>query len=74
MRIFDQALEAVLSGDGVSRRTGLDPDTENILFAIAWSYPDVPAGLVAEARRAFAGQLDGSNAAARRASKLGRTA
>ncbi|MER7754738.1 hypothetical protein [Kitasatospora sp. NPDC097643] len=60
-------LTDALAGRGIRSCTGLDDDTENALWAICDADPDGPAGdraeLVAAARRAFAGQLDGSNAA-----------
>jgi acyl-CoA reductase-like NAD-dependent aldehyde dehydrogenase len=40
--------------------------TEEALWAVARAYPDVADELVEAARAAFAGQLDGSNARARR--------
>ncbi|MFF3216560.1 hypothetical protein ACFYYB_38815 [Streptomyces sp. NPDC002886] len=66
-RTFESVLTAVLSGRGVRTETGLDTPTENALWAIARARPNAPDALVAAAYRAFAGQIDGSNAAARRA-------
>ncbi|SEL57965.1 hypothetical protein [Streptacidiphilus jiangxiensis] len=53
----------VLNGRGVHSCSGLDDDTETALWAIAEAHPDVSLELVDAARAAFAGQLDGSNAA-----------
>ncbi|MFI9406468.1 hypothetical protein [Nocardia sp. NPDC052316] len=64
---FDAALDAVRAGAGISSDTGLDLRTVNALWEIADAYPDIPEQLIAAARAAFAGQLDGSNAAARQA-------
>lgn len=72
-RNFESVLADALSGEGVRTETGLDNDTETAVWAIARAYPNVPDELVAAAYRAFAGQLDGSNAArwhAELASKL----
>ncbi|MFD6887376.1 hypothetical protein [Streptomyces sp. NPDC059957] len=66
-RNFEGVLTDVLSGRGVRTGTGLDTQTENALWAIARARPNAPDALVAAAYRAFAGQIDGSNAAARRA-------
>ncbi|MDD9377256.1 hypothetical protein M8Z33_11325 [Streptomyces sp. ZAF1911] len=66
-RNFDSVLTDVLSGRGVRTETGLDTPTENALWAIARARPNAPDALVAAAYRAFAGQLDGTNAAAWRA-------
>ncbi|MFZ3498615.1 hypothetical protein ACODT5_36215 [Streptomyces sp. 5.8] len=66
-RNFESVLTNVLSGRGVRTETGLDSQTEDALWAIARAHPNAPDTLVAAAYRAFAGQLDGSNAAARRA-------
>ncbi|MEU0540331.1 hypothetical protein ABZ319_10705 [Nocardia sp. NPDC005978] len=64
---FEQVLTGVLAGRGVPSSTGLDDDTKNALRAIFRAHPDVTEELVAHARRAFASQLDGSNAERRRA-------
>ncbi|MBF6171414.1 hypothetical protein [Nocardia blacklockiae] len=64
---FEEELASVRSGGGLSSDTGLDSDTESALWDIARAYPDGSEALVAAARQAFAGQLDGSNSAARRA-------
>ncbi|MCM1971024.1 hypothetical protein [Streptomyces sp. G1] len=66
-RNFDSVLTDVLSGRGVRTETGLDTPTENALWAIARARPSAPDALVAAAYRAFAGQLDGTNAAVWRA-------
>ncbi|WP_282785944.1 hypothetical protein [Nocardia sp. CC201C] len=66
-RNFEAALTSVREGGGVSSATGLDMETEGALWAIARAHPRIDDDLIAAARRAFAGQLDGSNAAARRA-------
>ncbi|MCX4779341.1 hypothetical protein [Streptomyces sp. NBC_01264] len=63
-RTFESVLTNVLSGRGVRTETGLDSPTENALWAIRYAFPEAPDALVAAAYRAFAGQLDGSNAAA----------
>jgi hypothetical protein len=64
---FAELLESVLGGGGIYTESGLDMETEEALWAIARAHPDVPDALVAAAYRAFAGQLDGSTARARRA-------
>ncbi|WP_330233021.1 hypothetical protein OHA40_11390 [Nocardia sp. NBC_00508] len=64
---FDELLASVLTGGGIYSESGLDMETEEALWTIARAYPDVPDELVDAARAAFAGQLDGSNAAARQA-------
>jgi hypothetical protein len=64
---FDELLASVRGGGGIYSHSGLDMETEEALWAIARAYPDIPDDLVAAARSAFAGQLDGSNGAARRA-------
>ncbi|WP_433661717.1 hypothetical protein ACQPW1_05820 [Nocardia sp. CA-128927] len=64
---FAEALASVRSGGGVSSDNGLDLRTANALWQIADAYPRVPDDLIAAADAAFAGQLDGSNAAARQA-------
>ncbi|GAA5082032.1 hypothetical protein [Nocardia iowensis] len=61
---FEELLASVRGGDGLFTESGLDTETENALLAIARAYPEVPDHLITAARRAFAGQLDGSNAAA----------
>lgn len=66
-RNFEAELASVTTGGGLRSETGLDVETDAALIAIARAYPSVPQDLVAAARAAFAGQLDGSNAAARRA-------
>lgn len=64
---FDELLASVRSGGGIYSESGLDMETEESLWAIARAYPDVPDRLVEAARATFAGQLDGSHAAARQA-------
>lgn len=68
-RNFEGLLEKVRAGGAPHSDSGLDLDTEEALWAITRAHPDVPDELVAAARAAFAGQLDGSNAAARRAAR-----
>ncbi|WP_067819081.1 hypothetical protein [Nocardia inohanensis] len=60
---FDRVLSMVLTGVGVPSSSGLDPETTEALWAIAKSYPAITEDLVDAARRAFTGQLDGSNTA-----------
>ncbi|MFI9535531.1 hypothetical protein ACIG56_20070 [Nocardia fusca] len=64
---FAEMLESVRNGGGLRTETGLDMETEDALWAIARAYPEVSDELVEEARATFAGQLDGTNAGARRA-------
>ncbi|WP_198347479.1 hypothetical protein [Nocardia terrae] len=59
---FEEVLGHVLEGRGVHTATGLDDDTEDALWAIAEAYPNAAPELIAVARRALEGQLDGSNA------------
>ncbi|QIS01703.1 hypothetical protein F5X71_04705 [Nocardia brasiliensis] len=66
-QFYDEALAAVREGAGVATDSGLDVRTANALWAIAEAYPNIPDHLIAAADAAFAGQLDGSNAAARQA-------
>ncbi|MFG1794393.1 hypothetical protein [Nocardia sp. NPDC049149] len=66
-RNFEAELKSVTTGGGVRSETGLDMETDAALFAIARAYPAVTDELVAAAKAAFAGQLDGSNSAARQA-------
>ncbi|MGW2601359.1 toxin-antitoxin system YwqK family antitoxin [Streptomyces klenkii] len=66
-RTFCAVLEEVLSGKGLRTCTGLDMATDDALWEIAKYGPGAPAELVDAARAAFAGQLDGSNAARWRA-------
>lgn len=61
---FEDLLASVVRGDGLYTESGLDIETEQALTAIARAYPIVPDELITAARAAFAGQLDGSNAAA----------
>lgn len=75
---FEKVLAEVLTGRGVRSCTGLDSPTQDALWRIARADPDARAGLVDAARSAFAGQLDGGNAArwheelARRIAERGR--
>ncbi|GGO54265.1 hypothetical protein [Streptomyces lasiicapitis] len=62
-KTFVAVLGDVLTGQGVRTCTGLDESTDAALWAIAKAYPEVSLDLVDAARAAFAGQLDGSNAA-----------
>lgn len=64
---FEEELASVSTGGGLRSETGMDADTDAALWAIARAYPDVTPELVSAARKAFAGQLDGSNADRRRA-------
>ncbi|MEV0363870.1 hypothetical protein [Nocardia fusca] len=64
---FAEMLESVRNGGGLRTETGLDMETEDALWAIARAYPEVSDELVEAARATFAGQLDGTNARARRA-------
>ncbi|XVQ08068.1 hypothetical protein ACQP1W_36675 [Spirillospora sp. CA-255316] len=64
---FAAELESVLSGGGLRSENGFDTEVDEALWTIARAYPNVPVELVAAAYRAFAGQLDGSNARAHRA-------
>ncbi|MFE3188745.1 hypothetical protein ACFXHA_07020 [Nocardia sp. NPDC059240] len=59
---FDEVLGHVLEGRGVHTATGLDDDTQNALWAIAEAHPDATPEMIEAARKALAGQLDGSNA------------
>lgn len=59
---FAEMLESVRGGGGLRTETGLDMETEEALWDIARAYPEVTEELVAAARAAFAGQLDGSHA------------
>jgi hypothetical protein len=63
---FDAELDSVCNGGGLRSATGLDMETEATLWAIARAYPNVSDELVAAAKEAFAGQLDGSNAGRQR--------
>jgi hypothetical protein len=63
---FAEMLESVRNGGGLRTETGLDMETEDALWAIARAYPEVSDELVEAARATFAGQLDGTNARARR--------
>lgn len=59
---FESMLARVLEGHGVRSETGLDSPTRTALTEIARAHPNASEELVQAARRAFAGQLDGSNA------------
>ncbi|MEU9042976.1 MULTISPECIES: hypothetical protein [unclassified Kitasatospora] len=61
--VFESVLAGTLAGRGVPSCLGLDMETDEALWAIELARPDVSPDLVEAARRAFAGQLDGSNAA-----------
>ncbi|MFC9993633.1 hypothetical protein [Nocardia sp. NPDC127526] len=65
-RNFDSALDQAVQGSGVRTESGLDEQTEKALWAIARANGAATAEMVEAARLAFAGQLDGSNAAARK--------
>ncbi|MEC3955036.1 hypothetical protein VMT65_18490 [Nocardia sp. CDC153] len=67
MRNFENMLGRALEGHGVRTHSGLDQETRDALRVVAQAHPNVSDELVEDARRAFAGQLDGSNAARRRA-------
>ncbi|WP_369636527.1 hypothetical protein [Nocardia sp. JMUB6875] len=60
---FDSLLARVLEGHGLRTASGLDQETKAALRAISDAHPNVTEELVEAARQAFAGQLDGSNAA-----------
>ncbi|MCU1643435.1 MAG: hypothetical protein JWN03_3710 [Nocardia sp.] len=60
---FERVLSQVLAGRGIPTGTGLDDETEGALETIARAHPNATEELVEAARRAFAGQLDGSNTA-----------
>ncbi|MER7767171.1 hypothetical protein [Kitasatospora sp. NPDC096140] len=62
-QIFHAELERVLTGGGPRSCSGLDNDTDKALWAIASAEPADREALAPAAYRAFAGQLDGSNAA-----------
>ncbi|MCU1643437.1 MAG: hypothetical protein JWN03_3712 [Nocardia sp.] len=64
---FEDMLTRVLEGRGLRTETGLDSPTRATLTEIARAHPNVTDELVEVARRAFAGQLDGSNSARWRA-------
>lgn len=60
---FDSMLARALAGQGLRSSTGLDEETRTALRAVARAHPNATDDLVEAARHAFAGQLDGSNAA-----------
>lgn len=62
-RTFAGQLAGALAGKGVATCLGLDCETEEALWSVYVSYPEVSVDLVDAARAAFAGQLDGSNSA-----------
>ncbi|MER7584515.1 hypothetical protein [Kitasatospora sp. NPDC097691] len=62
---FHEELERVLVRGGPRSCTRLDEDTSEALWAIASAEPADRKALVPAAYRAFAGRLDGSNAARR---------
>lgn len=62
---FERELASVTTGGGLHPGTALDVETSAALIRIAEAYPEVEGELIAAARAAFAGQLDGSNAEAR---------
>ncbi len=66
-RNFDGALEQAVRGSGVRTASGLDEQTEKALWVVAGANGAATEEMVEAARQAFAGQLDGSNAAARKA-------
>ncbi|MEV6273932.1 hypothetical protein [Nocardia sp. NPDC051832] len=66
-RNFERELTSAISGGGLRSNSGLDVPTRGALIEVAKAYPVVSEDLIAAARAAFAGQLDGSNAQARRA-------
>ncbi|APE38006.1 hypothetical protein BOX37_03945 [Nocardia mangyaensis] len=60
-------LDDALAGRGLRSATGLDLMTSTALRAVTRAHPHATEDLIAAAEAAFAGQLDGSNAAAERA-------
>ncbi|WP_194817349.1 hypothetical protein [Nocardia sp. XZ_19_385] len=67
---FETLLAAARTGAAVPSDNALDTETENALWAITNAYPNIPNPLITTARTAFTGQLDGTNAAARKAARL----
>ncbi|WP_307817482.1 hypothetical protein [Nocardia acididurans] len=65
-RNFEAVLVEVRNGHGVRTETGLDSRTEQALWVIARAQGGGTEEMIHNARTAFAGQLDGSNAEARR--------
>ncbi|MFI2314683.1 hypothetical protein [Streptomyces sp. CB00072] len=63
-RIFEETLTAVVAGAGPTSCSWFDMWTDTTLSEIMEAYPDVTDALIAQARAAFAGQLDGSNSRA----------
>ncbi|MFI6937632.1 hypothetical protein ACIBI4_00050 [Streptomyces sp. NPDC050418] len=66
-RTFEETLAAVVAGEGSTSCNGFDAWTDTTLWEIVEAYPDVTDALIAQARAAFAGQPDGSNARAEQA-------
>lgn len=64
---FESMLSMAMDSSRLRTCSGLDEDTMNALRAIARARPNISDELVEAARHAFAGQLDGSNAARWRA-------
>ncbi|UGT63979.1 hypothetical protein [Nocardia asteroides] len=62
---FERELASVTTGGGLHPGSALDVQTSAALIRIAETYPEVDGALIAAARAAFTGQLDGSNAEAR---------
>ncbi|MER7674359.1 hypothetical protein ABTY61_38680 [Kitasatospora sp. NPDC096128] len=68
-RTFEALLAEALAGRGVASCLGMDLDTDEALLAVYdaatghHTGPETVEELVAAARRAFEGQLDGSNSA-----------
>lgn len=65
-RAFDEALRLAADEAAITSDTGLDSTVDDALIAIAEAAPNPPRELIRAAEAAFAGQLDGSNAAAQR--------
>ncbi|MBF6394117.1 hypothetical protein IU443_29755 [Nocardia farcinica] len=62
-QLFEAALREAVDRGVVYSHNGVDDDVDEALMAIASAYPHVTPDLIDAAERAFAGQLDGSNAA-----------
>jgi hypothetical protein len=60
---FEHALKYAHTEGIVYQDTGLDLTVTEAIDEVAGAAPDPPAELIAAAEQAFAGQLDGSNAA-----------
>ncbi|MGW0250984.1 hypothetical protein ACWDYH_30585 [Nocardia goodfellowii] len=67
---FETLLAAVCTGAAVPSDNPLDTETENALWSITHAYPNIPPSLLTTARTTFTGQLDGTNAAARKSARL----